>query len=642
MSVNVFGLGNNTPLNSSFQPLQFLEIRILEKTEFIGIVIEYSGIFGAYDWLMAYSPEIRQAARALYLKAWTPTEIASELSLNSTRIIYHWADKYGWRDMLREQTIDESIARRIESLLETDDPTKGQLDMLDRLIKHHTALKRMNAQDKQKERSNSDEPEPMPSSVNSGSTQKKKKKEKKGKKESALDEISEKSFELWHESLFDYQHVMRNNLHQRTRNILKSRQIGATYYFSGEGLENAILTGDNQIFLSASRAQAEVFRRYIIAIAREFLGLELKGNPIMLPNGAELHFLSTNSNSANGYHGHVYIDEYFWIQNFEKLNTVASAIATHKKWRKTYFSTPSSKTHQAYPFWTGEHWKRGNETRSNIEFPTFDECRDGGRLCPDKQWRYIVTIEDAAAGGCNLFDIEALRDEYSKDNFLNLFMCIFVDGANSVFKFSDLQKAMVDAVQWQDFDPACDAPFARREVWGGYDPSRTRDNACFVVVAPPIVAIEKFRILEKHYWRGLNFQYQVKQIEKIVKRYNMPYIGIDTTGIGAGVWDLIHKKFPREAVAIHYSNENKNRLVMKMIDVVEDKRLQFDAEHKDIAMAFMAIKRAPTKSGNAMTFKAERSELTGHADAFWATAHAIINEPLDHSNPVTSTWDLEE
>ncbi|SGZ04402.1 hypothetical protein [Moritella viscosa] len=77
---------------------------------------------------------------------------------------------------------------------------------------------------------------------------------------------------------------------------------------------------------------------------------------------------------------------------------------------------------------------------------------------------------------------------------------------------------------------------------------------------------------------------------------------------------------------------------MKMIDVIESNRLQFDAEHKDIAMAFMAIKRTSTNSGNAMTFKAERSELTGHADAFWAVAHAVINEPLDHNTKIKSTW----
>ncbi|MFH4413493.1 terminase large subunit domain-containing protein [Vibrio diabolicus] len=591
---------------------------------------------------MAYSPETRHAARALYLKAWTPQEIADELGINSNRIIYYWADKYGWRDMLREQTIDESMARRIEVLMEKEDPTPAQLKMLDMLINHHTKLKKLRAAGNSGEPASDTQPadKAKPKAVESSRKPGKKKTKSESKKAAAFEDITEKSFKLWHESLFGYQHVMRDNLHQRTRNILKSRQIGATYYFSGEALENAVLTGDNQIFLSASRAQSEVFRRYIIAIAREFLDIELKGNPMMLPNGAELHFLSTNSNTAQSYHGHVYIDEYFWIRDFAKLNKLASAMATHKKWRKTYFSTPSSKTHQAYPFWTGELWKGNDSNRSKIEFPRFDEYGDGGRLCPDKQWRYVVTIEDAAAGGCDLFDIDELRDEYSKDDFDNLFMCVFVDGANAVFKFSDLEKAMVDASTWQDFTRDSDSPFGRREVWGGYDPSRTRDNGCFVVVAPPIVAVEKFRILEKHYWRGLNFQYQVQQIEKIAKRYNMTYIGIDTTGIGAGVWDLLHKKFPREAVAIHYSNENKTRLVMKMIDVVEAKRIQFDADEKDVAMAFMAIKRAPTKSGGNMTFKAERSELTGHADAFWAISHAVINEPLDYSDPTKSTWDL--
>jgi hypothetical protein len=51
----------------------------------------------------------------------------------------------------------------------------------------------------------------------------------------------------------------------------------------------------------------------------------------------------------------------------------------------------------------------------------------------------VVTIEDAVAGGCELFDIDELRDEYNGDDFANLFMCVFVDDAASVFKFSDLE-----------------------------------------------------------------------------------------------------------------------------------------------------------------------------------------------------------
>ncbi|MFL3531095.1 terminase large subunit domain-containing protein, partial [Citrobacter amalonaticus] len=104
-------------------------------------------------------------------------------------------------------------------------------------------------------------------------------------------------------------------------------------------------TGDPQIFLSASKAQAEVFRSYIVNIAEQYFGITLTGNPIRLSNGAELRFLSTNKNTAQSYSGHLYCDEYFWVPNFAKLNEVASAMATHDKWRTTYFSTPSAKTH---------------------------------------------------------------------------------------------------------------------------------------------------------------------------------------------------------------------------------------------------------------------------------------------------------
>src|SRR5690606_28004155 len=134
----------------------------------------------------------------------------------------------------------------------------------------------------------------------------------------------------------------------RIRNILKSRQIGATYYFAREALVDALTTGRNQIFLSASKAQAHVFKLYIIQFAQE-VGVELRGDPMVLPNGATLYFLGTNARTAQSYHGNLYFDEYFWVHRFQELRKVASGMAIHKKWRLTYFSTPSSITHDAYP-----------------------------------------------------------------------------------------------------------------------------------------------------------------------------------------------------------------------------------------------------------------------------------------------------
>jgi hypothetical protein len=43
-------------------------------------------------------------------------------------------------------------------------------------------------------------------------------------------------------------------------------------------------------------------------------------------------------------------------------------------------------------------------------------ARAAGSVGPDRVWRHIVNIEDAEAGGCDLFDIDELRDEYAPTN----------------------------------------------------------------------------------------------------------------------------------------------------------------------------------------------------------------------------------
>ncbi|MGX4065410.1 terminase large subunit domain-containing protein, partial [Escherichia coli] len=76
-------------------------------------------------------------------------------------------------------------------------------------------------------------------------------------------------------------------------------------------------------------------------------------------NGAKLIFLGTNSNTAQSHNGDLYVDEIFWIPNFQVLRKVASGMASQSHLRSTYFSTPSTLAHDAYPFWSGELFNRG-------------------------------------------------------------------------------------------------------------------------------------------------------------------------------------------------------------------------------------------------------------------------------------------
>ncbi len=593
---------------------------------------------GIIKSMAKYSDELRGVVRALYLRRYTPKEIASELNLPNARIVYYWAEKYKWADLLSFESTEEAIERRYQLLASRDNKTDLDLKEMDLLIAHATKLRAQSNKHKEKLASSQGERQ----AAARGDSEDEPRGKRKYKKND-ISSLTQEDFDTWaDEHLFEYQKHLRRNIAQLVRNILKSRQIGATWYFAFEAFENAVMTGDPQIFLSASKAQAEVFRSYIVNIAEQYFGITLTGNPIRLSNGAELRFLSTNKNTAQSYSGHLYCDEYFWVPNFAKLNEVASAMATHDKWRTTYFSTPSAKTHQAYPFWTGEEWKQGSRKRAAIKFPLFDEMRDGGRLCPDGQWRYVITMEDAIAGGFNLANIEKLRNRYNTATFDMLYMCVFVDSKDSVFSFSDLEACGVEVDTWQDHDPDAKRPFGDRPVWGGFDPARSGDLSCFVIVAPPMFAVEKFRVLKVIYWKGMNFRYQAKQIEKLFDQYNFTYLGVDVTGIGQGVFDNIQHFAMKVVVPIRYDMNTKNQLVLKAADVVESQRIEWDKNLKEIPASFMSVRRTTTNSGNAMTFVADRSQDTGHAEAFWAITHALHNEPLNYENKPKSRWGVRK
>ena len=150
---------------------------------------------------------------------------------------------------------------------------------------------------------------------------------------------------------------------------------------------------------------------------------------------------------------------------------------------------------------------------------------------------------DAIRLGCHLIDIEELKDEYPEEVFDRLYMPLYRRCPVGVQVSGHGAGRGDPRPGGRDYKPGRPDPFGRREVWMGYDPSRTRDNATLVVVAPPTVAGERFRVLEKHYWRGLNFQFQAQEIERIAKKFRVTYLGVDVSGIGSGVFDLLKPVF---------------------------------------------------------------------------------------------------
>ncbi|MBK1711317.1 terminase ATPase subunit family protein [Rubrivivax gelatinosus] len=560
----------------------------------------------------------RRAARHLYWQGWRISSIAEYLGEARTTV-QTWKDAEAWDKAQPTERVEGALEARLVQLIGKDAKTGGdfkEIDLLGRQIERLARVRRYEQTGKEADLN------PNIERRNAGP-------KKRPERNHIDEEQHEKLLDAFRDSLFGYQKVWFRNGHERTRMILKSRQIGATWYFAREALADAIETGRNQIFLSASKAQAHIFRQYIVAFAQEACGVQLTGDPIVLSNGATLYFLGTNAKTAQGYHGNFYFDEFFWTHRFEELNKVASGMAMHKHWRKTYFSTPSSIQHEAYAHWSGDRFNKRREKADRIALDLSHDRLADGFTGEDRVWRNIVTILDAAAGGCNLFDIDELRLEYNPEEFANLLMCEFIDDSHSVFPLAELQRCMVDAWEvWDDYKPFTLRPFGWRQVWVGYDPSHTGDTAGLVVLAPPATPGGKFRALERHQFRGLDFEAQAEAIRKITQTYAVTHIGIDTTGIGQGVYQLVSKFFP-QAKAINYSVEVKTRLVLKAKSVISKARLEFDASWVDLAHAFLAIRKTLTASGRAVTYDAGRSDETGHADLAWACMHAMDNEPLE-------------
>ncbi len=560
----------------------------------------------------------RRQAALLYWQGFSVRQIAETLNQKAPTV-QSWKKRDAWDTIAPISRVETSMEARLIQLIVKDAKDGRDFKEIDLLGRQIERLARVN---RYSQSGNEADLNPNVRNRNKGERA-------PVEKNQFSEEAVEKLSEIFLGESFGYQMGWHKaGLEHRIRNILKSRQIGATFYFAREALIDALTTGRNQIFLSASKAQAHVFKNYIIDFARQ-VDVDLKGDPIVLPNGARLIFLGTNVRTAQSYTGNLYLDEYFWIPKFQELRKVASGMSLHKKWRTTYFSTPSSLAHSAYPFWSGELFNKGRRDKSTrIELDLTHSHLAKGVLCDDGQWRQIVTVEDALAGGCNLFDLNQLSMEYSPAEYDNLLMCEFVDDAASVFPFAELQTCMVDSLEeWLDFNPYSLRPFDYRPVWIGYDPSHTGDSAGCAVIAPPMVNGGKFRVLERHQWRGMDFAAQAKSIEDLTKKYSVDYIGIDSTGLGQGVFQLVRQFFPA-AREIKYSPEIKTAMVLKAKDTITSGRLEYDTGSTDITQSFMAIRKTMTASGNRSTYEASRSEEASHADVAWAIMHALLNEPL--------------
>ena len=567
--------------------------------------------------------EIKRKAQQMYFSGYKIAEIARQLDIAASTIS-SWKDREKWDDVAPVGRVELALETRLNLLIAKEEKSGAdykEIDLLGRQMERMARVKKYSFGD-----GNEVDLNPKLANRNKG--------ERKKAEQNAIDhEQEELLINGFLDGMFNYQRVWHKAKENRIRNILKSRQIGATYYFAHEAFIDALTTGNNQIFLSASKKQALQFRSYIVNYAKQTADVDLKGETIKLPNGAELIFLGTNSATAQSYHGNLYFDEVFWVPKFDVMRKVASGMAAQKMYRQTYFSTPTTIAHPAYAFFSGKAFNKNRAKADKVEIDISHENLKSGKLCADRQWKQIVSIYDAMEGGCNLFNIDDLIAENSKEEFEQLFLCQFADDNTSAFKFADLQLCQVDSLEeWHDYKPFYQRPFGNREVWLGYDPAFTGDRAALAIIAPPKVEGGDYRVLHWQTFHGMDYEAQASRIKSFCDDYNVTRIVIDKTGMGSGVFQEVKKFYPM-AIGLDYNADLKNEMVLKTQNLIQKRRLKFDGN--EIITSFMTVKKRITGTGK-ITYVSDRSEDASHGDLSWAIMNCILNVPYGLNGDVSS------
>ncbi|WP_295898990.1 terminase family protein [uncultured Vibrio sp.] len=560
-------------------------------------------------------------ALELFLRQRKPSEIAQQVGV-ATRTVQKWMTQFEWKKLRDDAPVELMMRQRIAYLMWVDVKLECQERELKMLLEQHYK----NQKSEQRSRPSSD------GDKKRGRKSNKVKNDVSGITKEMLDEYREKTFFGYQKEMHD--HKLNDDINE-IRFYLKSRQIGLSFYFAWEAFEDAVLSGDNQVFISASKKQAYIFKNYIRMFALELAGVDLKGkDDIELSNGANLIFASTNVATSQGYNGHMYWDEVFWIPRFAELDDYAGGMSIQAQFRTTYISTPSTMAHEAYPKWSGKK-------EHNIDI-SHKALKDGG-LGPDYIFRQMITVDDAIAkGGDKLFNMDKLKRKYPvKEVFDNLLRCKFLDDSASFFTLKALLACKTDSDHWQDVDHSKARPVGNAEVLVGYDPrgggqSESSDDAGLVVALKPKRKGGVFRLIERLRLKGSSYEQQAETIRGITEKYNVVYMAMDTSGVGSATAELVRKFYP-SLIELDYSPEVKRLMAYKSREIINSGRLQFEAEWDDLVHSFLMIRQQTTKVSNQITFVSNRSKIGSHADLAWASMHVLRWEPIDINNDTDTT-----
>ncbi|MEX6369620.1 hypothetical protein AB6F62_16575 [Providencia huaxiensis] len=131
-------------------------------------------------------------------------------------------------------------------------------------------------------------------------------------------------------------------------------------------------------------------------------------------------------------------------------------------------------------------------------------------------------------------------------------------------------------------------------MWGGYDPALWRQHIIDCYRCAPLMAPEYFRNIGNILLAGFGWRHQAKLIEDLTKKYRSTHSNDTYYRIDSFVYEMVQIFCATYLQPILYSLQMKTHLVMKMIDIVDEERIEWDMDQKKFPRHFYAFVRTTT------------------------------------------------
>lgn len=396
----------------------------------------------------------------------------------------------------------------------------------------------------------------------------------------------------------------------------KSRRIGATYVQAYEDVRDVVLGNVPAVwFSSADESAAKEYIIYCAQWAKLFdkgardLGEQvlqsdksIKTFTIEFTNGKRINALSSNPKAFRSKGGKVVLDEFAFHNDAVALWKAAKPVITWG-FPLRILSTHRGKQSLFYKF--VESIKSGKLNWSLHKTTIFDAVEQG---LVDKIYKQKTTKEVRDA-----WLKEQEENSFDRTTWLEEYCCTPVDEATAFLSYEQIFSIERDNILSDDINVTLSEA---KNLYIGVDIGRKKDLTVIWIAEE----VEKFLFTRKVIeLERTPFKSQKEILFSYLSLPGFRRACIDATGLGMQLAEEAQDRFGRYRVEqITFTGKVKEELAYNLLRLVEDKQIFIPAD-KNIREDLHSVRKITTASNN-IRFDVQQSEVSGHADRFWALA----------------------